>query len=105
MPPSPFHQAMRVPLKRRASGARKRAPSSAIDSGFRGSGPAIALRNSARSATDRAIGPETDSGHHELESDGTRPGEGRKPTMLQNAAGLRSEPPVSLPSASGTIPQ
>src|SRR5688572_9245033 len=104
MPPSSFHQAMRVPLKLRASGARKRAPSSAIDSGLFGSGPAIALRNRARSATDRAIGPDTDSGDHELESEGTRPGDGRKPTMLQNAAGLRSDPPVSLPSAIGTIP-
>jgi hypothetical protein len=91
-------------LKLRASGARKRAPSSPIDSGLLVSGPAIALRNSARSATERAIGPETDSGDHELESGGTRPGDGRKPTMLQNAAGLRSDPPVSLPSAIGTIP-
>src|SRR5262245_25953954 len=105
MPPSPFHQATRVPLKLRASGARKRAGSSAIESGLFGSGPAIALRNNARSATDRAIGPETDNGDHELESGGTRPGDGRKPTMLQKAAGLRSDPPVSLPSASGTIPE
>jgi hypothetical protein len=36
---------------------------------------------------------------------GTRPGEGRNPTTLQNAAGLRSDPPVSDPSATGTIPQ
>ena len=35
---------------------------------------------------------------------GTRPIEGRKPTTLQNAAGLRSEPPVSEPSATGTMP-
>ena len=36
---------------------------------------------------------------------GTRPGETRKPTTLQNAAGFLSEPPRSLPSASGNIPQ
>ena len=35
---------------------------------------------------------------------GTRPIDGRKPTTLQNAAGLRSEPPVSDPLATGTIP-
>ena len=36
---------------------------------------------------------------------GTRPIEGRKPTTLQKAAGLRSEPPVSEPLATGTMPQ
>ena len=35
---------------------------------------------------------------------GTRPGVGRRPTTLQKAAGLRSEPPMSLPSARGTKP-
>ena len=35
---------------------------------------------------------------------GTRPGDGRKPTTLQNAAGLRREPPVSEPLATGTSP-
>src|SRR6185503_8369303 len=34
-----------------------------------------------------------------------RPGAGRIPTTLQKAAGFRSDPPVSLPSAIGTIPQ
>ena len=38
-----------------------------------------------------------------LSSKGTRPWDGRKPTMLLNAAGLRSEPIMSLPSATGTI--
>ena len=36
---------------------------------------------------------------------GTRPGEGRSPTTLQKLAGLRSEPPISVPSASGSMPQ
>src|SRR5205085_4078097 len=36
--------------------------------------------------------------------DGTRPREGRSPTTPQNDAGLRSEPPMSEPSASGTMP-
>ena len=36
---------------------------------------------------------------------GTRPTDGRKPTTLQNAAGLRSEPPVSEPLTTGANPQ
>ena len=36
---------------------------------------------------------------------GTRPGEVRKPTTLVHAEGLRSDPPMSVPSASGSIPQ
>src|SRR4029453_366076 len=104
IPPRPRHHATRTPLNDRPSGARNRAPSSLIDSGLAPSGPAIALRNSATSATERAIGPDTDSGDHDPFSAGTRPGEGRMPTTLKEAAGLRSEPPVSLPSAIGTIP-
>jgi len=37
-------------------------------------------------------------------SEGTRPALGRKPTMPQKAAGLRSEPPVSEPEQSGAMP-
>ena len=37
-------------------------------------------------------------------SRGTRPGDGLKPTTLQKLAGLRSEPPRSVPSASGSMP-
>ena len=104
MPPRPRHHATRAPLKlafeRRAELAgvlrdRERA---------RRVGPAIALRKSATSATDLAIGPDTDSGDQLLALPGTRPGDGRRPTTLQNAAGLRSEPPMSLPSAIGTMP-
>src|SRR3954464_6463923 len=62
----------------------------------------MAERNSATSATERAIGPCVDSGDQEPSSSGTRPGDGRKPTTLFHAAGLRSDPPGSLPSAIGT---
>src|SRR5687767_10008539 len=103
IPPRPRHQATRTPLKSLPSGARKREGSSWIDSGLKTFGPEIALRNSATSATVRAIGPDTESGDHEVDSLTTRPGDGRSPTTLQNAAGLRSEPPVSLPSAIGNI--
>ena len=56
--------------------------------------------------TVRAIGPSTESGFQPRGrlSLGTSPGVGRKPTMPLNAAGLRSEPPMSLPSASATMP-
>src|SRR5688500_3825993 len=104
MPPRSFHQATRTPLTLRSSAPRKRAGSSVSDSGLRGSGPAIALRKSATSATERPIGPETDSGPHEPLSLGTRPGDGRSPTTLQKAGGFLSDPPVSLPSASATRP-
>ena len=54
----------------------------------------------------RAIGPPTAVVSHRLSvgHDGTRPRDGRSPTTPQNDAGLRSEPPMSEPSASGTIP-
>src|SRR4029079_12419137 len=97
MPPRSLNQATRTPLKLRPSGARNRAPSSAIDSGSAAYGPTIVLRNSATSATVRAIGPAVDNGDHEPSSSVTRPGEGRKPTMLLNAAGLRSDATAPLP--------
>ena len=66
----------------------------------------MALSISATSVTVRASGPCTAIGNQgaRLGQFGTRPGEGRKPTTLQKLAGLRSDPPRSLPSAIGTIP-
>src|SRR5262249_20300358 len=89
------------------SGARNRSPGSAIAMGERASGPAITLSISATSLTVRAIGPGTWRVDHGVSTGqaGTRPGAPRKPTTLQKLAGLRSEPPVSLPSAIGTMPQ
>ena len=65
----------------------------------------MACMNSAISLTVRAIGPFVAIGIHRLElgTVGTRPPEGRKPTTLQNDAGLRNDPPKSDPSASGSI--
>ena len=96
---------MRVPLKSRTSGPANSAGSWRIESGARGSYPAITDRNIARSGTVRAIGPFTEIGGMKtsLNSDGTRPNEVRKPKTLFHAAGFRSEPPLSLPSATGTI--
>jgi hypothetical protein len=78
-----------------------------IDNGARESGPAIALSIRAASRTVRAMGPSTESVNQgaRLGHAGTLPGEGLKPTTLQKAAGLRREPPMSLPSASGSILQ
>src|SRR5689334_15831687 len=104
MPPSPLYHATRAPLKSRSRRPAKRAGSSVIRIGLRLSGAASTLKNIATSATDLAIGPLVESGDHVLRPALTRPGDGRNPTMLQNAAGFRSDPPVSLPSAIGTMP-
>src|SRR5215475_10365910 len=105
-PPRSLNQATRTPVKPRFSGLARRSPGSLIDRGARESGPAIVLSAKARSATERPRHPEVLSVHHANDALGlgTRPGEGRKPTTLQNAAGLRSEPPVSDPLATGTSP-
>src|SRR5687768_12188995 len=104
MPPRSLYQATRVPLKLRSSRPAKRAGSPESAVGFLGSGSASTLRKRAASATDRAIGPLVERGDQLPRPALTRPGDGRNPTTLQNAAGLRSDPPVSLPSAMGTMP-
>ena len=73
--------------------------------GVLSSGPAIAASINAQSETVRAMGPRTlrllqPSGTGYA---GTRPALVLNPTTLQKLAGLRSEPPMSLPSASGSI--
>ena len=95
--------AMRSPARSMGSSGRNGA-SFGRQCGMRGSGPARTENSSAASSTLRAIGPAVERSDHGLPGhSGTRPGEGRKPTTLQNAAGLRSEPPVSLPSAIGAM--
>ena len=105
-PPRFRLQATAAPPPAPASGGRKTVPGSGSEIGARGSGPAMALSRRAASVTLRAIGPCTPRGNQAawLGQIGTRPGEGRKPTTLQKLAGLRSEPPRSLPSAIGAIP-
>ncbi len=75
--------------------------------GLRSLGPAITLKSKARSAILRAIGPSTPSMAKPLGcgTAGTRPGVGLRPTTFVQAAGLRSEPPMSVPQASGCMPQ
>src|SRR5262245_17829059 len=106
-PPKSRLQARWTPVKSRSNGREKSCPGSLREIGERGSGPAIALSKRAVSCTVRAIGPSTGKGHQPTREGqtGTLPGEGRRPTTLQKLAGLRSEPPRSLPSAIGNIPQ
>ena len=72
----------------------------------RSSGPWVALRNRAASATVRASGPKWDRESNWLGRmvNGIRPKLGFNPTVPQNAAGIRTEPPMSEPSARGTQP-
>ncbi len=88
------------------SGGANALPGSPSAVGTRGSGPAITDSSSARSPTVRAIGPDVEvvSQWFSFGQVGTRPRLGRNPTTPQNDAGLRRLPPMSDPSASGTIP-
>src|SRR5579872_482848 len=106
-PPRFLNHATRAPLKLRSKFPAKRDPGSVMEMALRGSGPAITLKSKATSSTVRAMGPDTPSVAHAFPfaALGTRPGAVRKPTTLQKAAGLRKEPPLSLPSAMGTMPQ
>ena len=105
-PPRSGAQATRRPPNDDGIGAANPAGSSVNEMGTRGSAPATTDICSATSATVRPIGPCTDSCDQPMDAGhvGTRPGVGRRPTTLQKPAGLRSEPPMSLPSASGTKP-
>src|SRR5919107_2555858 len=61
----------------------------------------MACKRSAASRTSRVIGPTTSSEEAKAirPCRETRPYVGLSPTMPQNAAGWRTEPPVSVPSA------
>ena len=94
------------PSRSPRSGGRPGAKGAATATGARGSGPASTERKSAASATLRAIGPGVfmlcqGMG---LGTSGTIQELGRWPTTLHQAAGLRSEPPISEPSASEHSP-
>ena len=105
-PPASGDPATRTPRRSRSSEPAKTSGDSWVDTGERTSGPR------QRSQEERHVGH--GPGHRTFDRqwepgvpvsvvDGTRPGDGRKPTILQNAAGLRSEPPRSEPSHSGSI--
>ena len=66
----------------------------------------MAENSNAASATLRPMGPSTARSSQPCSGGtrGTRPGVGRKPTTPQKLAGLRNDPPRSLPSATGSMP-
>src|SRR5690606_21387316 len=72
----------------------------------RSSGPWVTDRNRAMSETVRASGPKWESWSNWLGRmvNGMRPKDGLRPAMPQNEAGMRTEPPMSEPSATATQP-
>src|SRR5438105_15663340 len=104
-PPRSRLHATRTFLKSLFRLFEKISPDSAIDTGARGAGPAMAERRKAQSSTVCAIGPITASesqafgeGHA-----GTGPGVGRQPTALQQLQGLRRAAATVGPSAKGSM--
>src|SRR5580765_8105469 len=105
-PPRSGHQATRVPRKLRLRGPRNAAGSDGMHAGSRGSGPAITLSSHAVSDTVLAMGPLTEkpTNGNAVGAVGTSPTVGRNPTTLLKLPGFLSEPPMSLPSAIGSMP-
>src|SRR2546425_175844 len=104
-PRSGVHATLR-PLMLPAHASTYEPGSRGSDSRSRSSPPAITSSTAAASRTVRASGPtcETWSQPGKPVPSGTRPYEGFTPTSPQNAAGMRTEPPPSLPSAIGPQP-
>ena len=94
-----------APGRAKSSGRRTFLPWIVVASGSEPASETMVESSRQRSGRLRAIGPSTGSGDQPSWrfSLGTRPGVGRKPTMPLKAAGLRREPPVSEPVASGTM--
>src|SRR6266850_3771195 len=93
------------PLPERAAD-RNDACGAGSDNGSAGCSPHLASSSNARSSTLRAIGPCTVRLRSILATGvcATRPMLGRIPTTPQKLAGLRSEPPMSVPWASHAVP-
>ena len=87
-------------------GAASRNPASGNGTRSVDGSPASTASSTAQQSTVAASGPtessEVDSGN--APSVGTRRAVGLKPTMPQSAAGIRHEPPVSVPSAPSAMP-
>src|SRR5258705_7140969 len=83
-----------------------RIPAMGAAAGGRGASPASAWKIVAQQATVGASGPTesrvVDRGN--APSRGTRAAVGLKPATPHRAAGMRTEPPVSVPSANAAIP-
>src|SRR5204863_127841 len=76
-----------------------------VESGDFPESPVIASRSRAQSSAERAIGPATLWSCQGIAAGclGTSPAVVRRPSTPQKAAGVRSEPPKSVPSASGAM--
>ncbi len=95
-----------MPSSTSVCGTAKRRPSTGNGASATGGSPASTASSTAQQATVAAIGPiesrVCDSGM--VPAVGTRRAVGLNPTMPQSAAGMRQEPPVSLPSAAIAMP-
>src|SRR3954471_14615238 len=83
-------------------------PGSAARKGSPGAAPAMTPRAAAVSRTLREITPSADAPNQYSPHPGPdeiRPREGLSPNRPQQAAGIRTEPPPSLPAAIGTTPE
>ena len=76
------------------------------ENGSDSDGPCVASKNSQASSTVRASGPWCDKVSNKPGSAviGIRPSDGYNPTMPHHEAGMRTDPPMSRPSASATQP-
>src|SRR5260363_118580 len=108
----PIGEAVVTPMRRRG-GSRVTAfanttPGSATRNGSPGSGPVMTSSASAVSRTLREITPSLEAPYQYSPKPGpedTRPRDGFSPNRPQQAAGMRMEPPPSLPAAIGTTPE
>ena len=103
-------ESLNRPIRRRP-GARSRRrgttppPATAEPGRVARCGPAIASRKAAASRTVRASGPGAQAGDVAVEGAlHTRPRDGLMPNRPLMPAGMRIEPPPSLPCANGSIP-
>ena len=107
--PSKNHSRGTPSVSPRTPASRSRVKSSAGRAAHHSSsasGPAIAFSSSAASSTVRAIGPTVSNDHASGVTPRrlTRPSVGLSPTTPQAPAGMRIEPPVSVPSETAHRP-
>ncbi len=95
-----------TPSSTMVCGTASRSPSTGKAGRSAAGSPARTASSTAQQATVAANGPtessEVESGNAPLV--GTRCAVGLNPTMPHNAAGMRHEPPVSVPSAPNAMP-
>ena len=96
---------MRSPATPSSMPVRKSRCGSGSENGSRGLKPAMAESSKAASRTVRAMGPATETWPKEPSGHcGTRPKLGLSPTTPDQAAGMRMEPPASVPICKGPKP-